>query len=191
MYLPVITERSTKPFIESKKNFSPTNLFQPQSLSQMFKNYILPTVQSTPKMELKNERRIKQSCKKRNQNRSQPISILHENLVYLSARNSREVVSKNKIIYEKMQEIMKNKEVNELLAAFRLCKEEQRQLKFLEQHKRVVPSKETEGTVDEESNSPESKNRLLNLYLIGLSKFKSKRTSGSTTLYITYSHYNN
>jgi predicted restriction endonuclease len=112
----------------------------------MFRDYVLLTVRSRremPEIGLKNGARVNRT--KRSQNRSQPISVLHDNLVYSSARDSREIVSKNKLIFEKMQEIMKNKEANELLAAFRSCKEEQKQLRMLEQYKRVVPSKEIKG----------------------------------------------
>lgn len=154
MRLPSISERKSLYLLESKckQRPVPSDGFQPKSLNKIFSEYVLPSIKSrgeTPDIEFKeslNRNKKVHSYAKKSFTASQSVSILHDNLVYSSARDSHAIVCKNKQVYEKMQRAMKAAERKELHAALLSCKEQQRLLKLLTQHTRVEQTEEAKGT---------------------------------------------
>lgn len=113
-------------------------------VTKLIKDYVLPSIDTnaeTPPLgdELFTESNQENSgYLKSCSSRMNSVSVLHEKLVYSSARRSKEILDKNKKLYEQMHNIMKKKERNDLRAAIYSCKHEQDQLKFFTHRSRVT-----------------------------------------------------
>jgi len=192
MQLPPISEKKHYSEGEAKKYLGTT--FHPKALNKLFESYVLPPVKSNREISdihLEESSDVNKKCNsftKKKCNGAQLIFISHDNLVYPSAKDSHEIVIKNKQIYERMQQIMNAIELEELHAAFKLCKEQQKQLKALIQHTRVEKlEKKKDVEEDEEQKSAAEKNEkkeVLDLYLIEFTKLVGRRSSDGT-LFIT------
>lgn len=143
--LPIIRKTNRYKVVSSDTGLVQNESIKPEAINKMLKSYRLPLI--TPRNELTgqdsdneslNTERKKYKYFKNKGKGTNSLSILHDKVLYPSVEQSREIIAGNRILYERMEGILRTAEANNFKAAFRSCKYEKDKLKFYTHRARII-----------------------------------------------------